>query len=655
MLISILINLRCRFRTPVFLLVLLIPMTVGGEAEAQEPILFEGFDDGLPASWINSNPTGEPRWGDPSPDLLAIAQTWVHFHESFAAVEWLDGDPDADSSLQSQFYDMSYLEDVVLEFASSFEGTTGLSTGRLFIGNATAGWTEVLTLDSAQYDGLRSIDVSSWADRQANIQLRWEFESAGESDAAYWAIDEISATGTCVDPQTHERPVRTINNPSRHGIDEDESYVLCVGPPSYPAYLESVWTSLYSLIGGDGTFEYVIYHTPSLSSRPRDPVYISDALTLLECGEDCALDLTGEPVFETPITEGLWCLGVHVLDGFAITIDFNRYAAPAIFWYQDGPGTSWYEIGRAPGDSLPVMGLNIRGCGPPRTTTTTTTTVPTSSTSSTTTTTIPNDPAPIISDYHLEPTVMSSSENCPWGLCSFDVIFDICDEGGDFLTGYCFIQSFDIWGISDSYEPILDGTVSTDDCGDPYGPVTVHVEWQFDLDDFIPGPGEYPLEIRTKCQDDAWPFHFSAERTAYIDFTYDVIPTTTTTTTSTSTTTTHATSTSTLPSTTTSTTSPTTTSTTTTAPTSTSTTTTSPTSSSTSTTSTTTSSTVASTTTTTSPTTSTTSTTAPGSTSTTTSTVISSTTSTTWNSGDDDESESEDSREQEENGNGICG
>ncbi|MCZ7584732.1 MAG: hypothetical protein M5R36_16125 [Deltaproteobacteria bacterium] len=176
-------------------------------------ILYEEFGDGLPPDWLvyddipdfqgviwqDGNPGGRTGWTNLDDTVLIADSAW------FAD----QGFPrDADTSVVSSGVDLTGFSNVMLRFGSDFfnyyNGATYLDDAFVHVRNSTdPNWTEFYHEAENARDELVGVDISSLADDQDGVQLRWQYVADG-TDHLWWAIDSVELTGDCFSTDTED-------------------------------------------------------------------------------------------------------------------------------------------------------------------------------------------------------------------------------------------------------------------------------------------------------------------------------------------------------------------------------------------------------------------------------------------------------------------
>jgi len=163
-------------------------ITIGVQLPASTVIYETNFDGGLPTGWTIV-------------DGLADGYTWttsnmyISWTGTFMVVGYEFDGVDMDEQLITHSIDCSGIENVTLSFKHEFKHyTTEVGDVDVRVGAGT--WQNVARYDtSGEYtiSGVEELDLSSIADDQSDVQIRWHYYNADWE--WYWGIDDVQIIG----------------------------------------------------------------------------------------------------------------------------------------------------------------------------------------------------------------------------------------------------------------------------------------------------------------------------------------------------------------------------------------------------------------------------------------------------------------------------
>ncbi|MCZ7586142.1 MAG: immune inhibitor A [Deltaproteobacteria bacterium] len=165
-------------------------------------IFTEDFSGGIPGDWsVVDNLSGGAVWRDDDPGDRATENAWAQISGGFAiadsgwwASEYTDGS--ADTELVSPSIDCSNFAEVQLFFFTDFRSAAPGDHAYVEVSNdETKTWNEAEHFDATDVtETSKTVDVSEWADEQANVKVRFRYVTGG-TDQKWWAVDDVRLTG----------------------------------------------------------------------------------------------------------------------------------------------------------------------------------------------------------------------------------------------------------------------------------------------------------------------------------------------------------------------------------------------------------------------------------------------------------------------------
>ncbi len=136
----------------------------------------DGYSDGY--TWTDQNPRSRsnPNWAG---TFMIADSLWAGFRRM-------------DEELITPVLDCSGYAHTRIQFSHSFRAF-GDQTGDVDVRVNGGAWQNVARYVYANDEGLKSIDISSYADGSSSVQLRWRFYNARRDQ--YWGIDNVTLRG----------------------------------------------------------------------------------------------------------------------------------------------------------------------------------------------------------------------------------------------------------------------------------------------------------------------------------------------------------------------------------------------------------------------------------------------------------------------------
>ena len=149
------------------------------------------FSGGLPAGWsVDDGGASSDTWTSTNPG----GRSNTNWDGTFMIVDSDNaGSVDMDEALVSTTIDCSSYEDVALEFTHYYATYTGADTAEVDVRVGAGAWQTVKTFQGADAYGTLMVDISSIADGQSDVQVRWHYYDANYE--WYWGVDNVEVTG----------------------------------------------------------------------------------------------------------------------------------------------------------------------------------------------------------------------------------------------------------------------------------------------------------------------------------------------------------------------------------------------------------------------------------------------------------------------------
>jgi len=153
----------------------------------------DGYSDGY--TWTDQNPAGRTNsnWSG----------TFMIADSAWAGLRWMD------EELISPVLDCSNYVHTRIQFSHYFRARRD-QTGDVDIRVNGGEWQNIARYVTADDEGLKDIDISSYADGKASVQIRWHFYNARWD--RYWGIDNVALRGM---PPVNDLPEISITSISQ--------------------------------------------------------------------------------------------------------------------------------------------------------------------------------------------------------------------------------------------------------------------------------------------------------------------------------------------------------------------------------------------------------------------------------------------------------
>ena len=159
--------------------------------DASYSLLKEDFTGGLPATWtVVDGGNSEDSWTDTNPR----SRNDANWDGTFMIVDSDNaGSVAMDEQLITSSINCSGYEDITLDFTHYFHSYSGNEIGDVDVSVNGGAWQNVQRYQGTDAKGSVSIDLSSYADNQSDVRIRWHYYDANYD--WYWGIDNIEVTG----------------------------------------------------------------------------------------------------------------------------------------------------------------------------------------------------------------------------------------------------------------------------------------------------------------------------------------------------------------------------------------------------------------------------------------------------------------------------
>jgi len=198
------------------------------------PIYSQDFSAGLPATWtVVDGYSDGYTWTDQNPAGRTNSNwsgTFMIADSAWSGRRWMD------EELISPVLDCSSYVKTRIQFRHYFNARRD-QTGDVDVRVNGGQWQNIARYLSANDEGLKDIDISSYADAQSSVQLRWRFYNAYWD--RYWGIDNVALRGM---PPVNNPPEISITSISQRRDASGHLEVAFIGtdPENDPA----TWVSL---------------------------------------------------------------------------------------------------------------------------------------------------------------------------------------------------------------------------------------------------------------------------------------------------------------------------------------------------------------------------------------------------------------------------
>jgi hypothetical protein len=145
--------------------------------------IVDGFDDGK--TWMSENPKARTSPGNWTGVFMLVDSDWAGF-------------VDMNEQLITQTFDCSNLSNVKLRFKHYFRYYPWLrdEIGDVDVRVDFGQWQNVARYEGASFEGPVELDISSIADGEPNVQIRWHYYDANWD--WYWGIDDVQIEAEAV-------------------------------------------------------------------------------------------------------------------------------------------------------------------------------------------------------------------------------------------------------------------------------------------------------------------------------------------------------------------------------------------------------------------------------------------------------------------------
>ena len=158
--------------------------------------LYEDFEGAFPPSgwtvidnigsnpvWVRNDVTGTPNYADSGYCAIANSDYWY--------------DP-MNTDLISPIIDCTGLKDVYLTFDTDYEIYTGSEWANVSARSSATGsdWVTILAWNEDHFGPLTvNLDISTFADNQPDLQVRFNYDTKGEEWLWWWEVDNVEVCG----------------------------------------------------------------------------------------------------------------------------------------------------------------------------------------------------------------------------------------------------------------------------------------------------------------------------------------------------------------------------------------------------------------------------------------------------------------------------
>jgi hypothetical protein len=173
-------------------------ITINVQPPAPTVIYQTGFSTGLPSGWsiVNGGNTSD-TWTDTNP-LGRSNPNWTGKF-MIADSEYAGSSAIMDEQLITQSFDFSNLVDVTVKFKHRFQYWSE-EKGDVDVRIGEGSWINVARYQLANFEGQVVLDISSIADGNSNVKIRWHYYNADWE--WYWGIDDVEILASTLSEPT---------------------------------------------------------------------------------------------------------------------------------------------------------------------------------------------------------------------------------------------------------------------------------------------------------------------------------------------------------------------------------------------------------------------------------------------------------------------
>jgi hypothetical protein len=152
------------------------------------------FEGGLPAGWtIVDGGTSSDTWTDTNP----CSRSSSYWSGDFMIADSDCAGSEMDEQLITLSIDCSTYQNVTLKFKHEFLYYSGVELADVDVRPDGGSWQNVARYEGDDASGLVELDLSSIADGDPNVRIRWRYHNADYD--WYWGVDDIEVIGTATE------------------------------------------------------------------------------------------------------------------------------------------------------------------------------------------------------------------------------------------------------------------------------------------------------------------------------------------------------------------------------------------------------------------------------------------------------------------------
>lgn len=165
------------------------------------------------------------------------------------------------------------------------------------------------------YVGNLALDSSALAVYRSSVVGACYAEGVAKSDDPYKFCDSDISVPAWTSTACLSQTLIGDNGVKNGGVSGgNQDFVTCIQPSAYPSFLTGI-NGLSLNANGTDQAHYVVYKTQEADSAPLLPAVWTSENMVVPHNAWQHVDLTGQYVFDTPITSGSWCIGVNTPSG----------------------------------------------------------------------------------------------------------------------------------------------------------------------------------------------------------------------------------------------------------------------------------------------------------------------------------------------------